>query len=164
MLRRDLLKYVAIGAGVVVVIGVGVAAFLSLQTPYQAPSRQPGSAPCTPQPCINVRGYILWVSNLKVDSGLITMNPTFRNSSPATHADPADIQLVDAQNRSAEPVCDAPGCTRWPRTDFNNGASFGPVPECFRPASTAPPLRLHWTPDMGLFCCRADLVIEPATS
>jgi len=27
------------------------------------------------------------------------------------------------------------------------------VAECFRPASTSPPLGLHWTPDFGPFCC-----------
>ena len=159
-MRRDqLIRVVAVGAGALVVIAVAVAAFQSLQTPFQAPSATPGSARCGPPPCANVRGYTLWVTDLKVDSGLVSMMLTFRNSSPATHADPADVQLTDAQGRPNKPVYDAPGCTTWPRTDFNHGAVFGPVPECFRPASTAPPLKLHWEPDMGLFCCEADLVL-----
>jgi len=141
------------------VIAVGVAAFLSLQTPFQPSSTAPGSGTCTPKPCANVRGYILWISDLKVDAGLVTMQLTFRNSSPATHADPADLSLLDAQHQSSKAIHDAPGCSPWPRTDFNNGAGFGPVPECFRPATTTPPLTLHWTPDMGLFCCEADVVL-----
>jgi len=33
------------------------------------------------------------------------------------------------------------------------------VPECFRPSTTDAPLKLHWTPDMGLFCCETDIVL-----
>ncbi|HET9410626.1 MAG TPA: hypothetical protein VFO75_01970, partial [Candidatus Dormibacteraeota bacterium] len=96
----------------------------------------------------------------KVDSGLVSMELTFRNSSPATHADPADLELIDSLGHNDSPVYDAPGCTHWPRTDFSNGAQFGPVPECFRPSSTNPPLRVHWTPDMGLFCCETDITLS----
>ena len=144
-----------------VVIAVGVAAFVSLQTPFVPPTTTGGgTSTCAPQPCANVRGYILWVTDLKTDSGLVTMQLTFRNSSPATHADPADLDLIDSKGQPDKPIYDAPGCTHWPRTDFNNGAQFGPVPECFRPAGTGPPLKLHWTPDMGLFCCEAEIVLE----
>jgi hypothetical protein len=161
MNRGRLIRYAAIAAGAAVVIAVGVAAFESLQTPFQPASTNPGSATCTPKPCANVRGYILWVSDLKVDAGMVTMQLTFRNSSPATHADPADLRLLDAKQDSTSAVHDAPGCSPWPRSDFSNGAAFGPVPECFRPATTTPPLTLHWTPDMGLFCCETDIALEP---
>jgi hypothetical protein len=152
-------KYAAIGAGAILVVAVGVAAFLSLQSPLRPATSSANATPCTPKPCANVRGYILWVSDLKVDSGLVTMQLTFRNSSAATHADPADIQLVDAKGHGSSAVYDAPGCARWARTDFNNGAQFGPVPECFRPGATDPPLMLHWAPDMGLFCCDLNLAL-----
>jgi hypothetical protein len=158
--QSRLLRYAAIGAGAAVVIAVGVAAFLSLQTTFQPATTNPGSTPCTPQPCANVRGYILWVSDVKVDGGVVTMQLTFRNSSPATHADPADLQLIDRQGNSVTAAYDAPGCTHWPRTDFNNGAQFGPVSECFRPSTTDPPLKLHWEPDMGLFCCETTITLE----
>jgi len=157
--RSRLFRYAAIAAGAAVVIAVGVAAFLSLQTPFVPPASSPASVACTPRPCANVRGYILWISDLKIDSGLVTMQLTFRNSSPATHADPADLGLIDSLGHPNPSVYDAPGCTRWSRTDFNNGAQFGPVPECFQPSSTNPPLKLHWTPDMGLFCCETDIVL-----
>ncbi len=159
MTGSRLIQYVAIAAGAAVVIAVGVAAFESLQTPFQPASTNPGSGTCTPKPCANVRGYILWVSDLKVDAGLVTMQLTFRNSSPSTHADPADLQLIDKQGHPNTAVYDAPGCTHWPRTDFSNGAQFGPVQECFRPTSTEAPLKLHWEPDLGLFCCQADITL-----
>jgi len=158
--RGQLLRFAAVGAGVAVVVAVGVAAFISLQSPLQQPSSGPSSAPCSPKPCANVRGYILWISDLKVGSGVVSMQLTFRNSSPSTHADPADLVLVDARQHLTSAVYDAPGCAQWQRTDFNNGFQFGPVPECFRPAATDPPLILRWSPDMGLFCCQTDIALD----
>ena len=87
------------------------------------------------------------------------MSLTFQNSSNSTHADPSEIQLIDAAGHSNNRVTDAPGCTAWPRTEFNNGAKFGPVPECFRPSSTGPPLKLHWEPDFGFLCCETDIAL-----
>ncbi|TME94074.1 MAG: hypothetical protein E6I34_04095 [Chloroflexi bacterium] len=157
MSRAQMLRYGAIAVGLVVVIAVGVAAFQALQVPFQPPQSPPNSAPCSPPPCANLRGYILWVTDLKTNGGLVTMNVTFRNSSNSTHAEPDDLRLVDSQNNVDEPVFDAPGCTRWPRTDFNNGATFGPEQMCFRPASVGAPLVLRWSPDEGLFCCQTDV-------
>ena len=154
-----MIRYAAIGAGVVVVVTVALAAFVSMQKPFQLPTSSQPSATCSPEPCADVRGFILWLGNVKTDSGLVTMTLTFRNSSNSTHADPGEIQLIDAAGRSSDRVTDAAGCTEWPRTEFDNGATFGPVPECFRPASAAPPLKLHWTPDFGLFCCETDIAL-----
>jgi hypothetical protein len=136
-----------------VVLGAAAAAYLSLQTTYESPTGGADSQPCSPAPCADIRGYVLWVSDVKIEGGVVRMELTFRNASPATHADPADIELQDSQGHADSAVHDAPGCTAWPRTDFNHGATFGPVPECFRPATTDAPLALHWTPDMGLTCC-----------
>jgi hypothetical protein len=159
--RRRLLQYAGIGAGVVVVLGVAAAAFVSLKVPFDTtPSGGSSTEACQPQPCANVRGFILWVTDLKTDGRLVTMQLRFQNSSSSTHADPADISLTDSQNAGNTPVYDAPGCTHWPRTEFNNSATFGPVPECFRPFSTAPPLRLRWTPDFGPFCCETEISLE----
>ena len=154
MTRNRILRYAAIGGGLVLVLGIAVAAFVSLRVPFDtASSAEPSTGPCEPQPCANVRGYIVWVSDLKIEGGLVSMQLRFQNSSTSTHADPADISLIDSQKVGNVPVYDTPACTHWPRTEFDNGASFGPVPECFRPASTSPPLGLRWTPDFGPFCC-----------
>src|SRR6266508_2399611 len=32
---------------------------------------------------------------------------------------------------------------------------------CFRVANSTPPFILHWTPDIGAFCCERDLTIWP---
>ena len=161
MTRNRILQYAAIGGGLALVLGVAVAAFVSLRVPFDtSPSAGPSTGPCKPQPCANVRGYILWVTNLKTDGRLVILQLRFQNSSSSTHADPADISLIDSQKAGNTPVYDPPGCTHWPRTEFNNGASFGPVPECFRPFSSAPPLILHWTPDFGPFCCEVEIPLE----
>ena len=162
MSRRALIRLAAIGGGVAVIIAVAVAAFISLQTPFQLPTASPSSQPCSPQPCADIRGFSLWVSDVKIDSGLVSMSLKFQNSSNSTHADPSDIQLLDASGHSTNAVHDAPGCAAWQRTDFNNGAQFGPVPECFRPSSTAAPLKLHWSPDFGFFCCETDITVVEA--
>lgn len=155
------MRYVAIGGGLAVVLGIAVAAFVSLKVPFDtAPNAAPSTGPCEPQPCANVRGYIVWVSDLKIEAGVVSMQITFRNSSAATHVDPADIQLIDSQGHPNPAIHDEPGCTAWSRTDFNNGAQFGPVPECFRPVSTSPPLRLHWEPDFGPFCCETEIGLD----
>jgi len=152
--RNRILRYAAISGGLAVVLGIAVAAFVSLRVPFDtAPSAEPSTGPCEPQPCANVRGYIVWVSDLKIEGGLVSMQLRFQNSSTSTHADPADISLIDSQKVGNVPFYGAPGCTQWPRTEFSNGASFGPVAECFRPSSTSPPLGLRWTPDFGPFCC-----------
>jgi hypothetical protein len=158
--RGRLLRYAGIGAAAIVVVLVGTAAFISMQGQFQLPTAAPTSSPCSPAPCASVRGFTLWVSDLKVDAGLVSMQLTFRNSSSSTHADPADLQLVDAQNRVSSAVVDAAGCTAWTRTEFNNGRQFGPVSECFQPASTSPPLTLRWSPDFGLFCCQLEIPLE----
>ena len=160
MNRRALVRYGGIAAAAVVVAGVAAAAFISMQTPFQLPTASPSSQPCSPQPCADIRGFILWVGDVKVDSRLVSMTLKFQNSSDSTHADPTDIQLIDSAGHSSSAVHDAPACSAWPRTEFNNGATFGPVPECFRPASTAPPLKLHWTPDFGFFCCETDVALQ----
>ena len=142
-------------------VGAAVAAFLSMKVPFDVPTTtsQP-SAPCSPQPCANVRGFILWVTDVKTDDGLVSMQLKFQNNSAATHADPADIQLIESNGHPNQRVTDAANCTGWPRTEFNNGAEFGPVAECFRPASTSPPLKLHWEPDFGPFCCETEIRLE----
>jgi len=156
-----ILRYAAIGGGLAVVLGIAVAAFLSLKVPFDsAPSAGPSTGPCEPQPCANVRGFILWVTDLKTEGGLVSMQLRFQNSSSSTHVDPADLSLSDSQNAGNAPVYDAPGCTHWPRTEFNNGASFGPVPECFRLAITVRPVGLRWTPDFGPFCCEIVIPLD----
>lgn len=151
--RKRLLQYGAVGAGAVIVLAVAIAAFTSLKVPFQVPTAQPSTGPCQPEPCANVRGYFLWVSDLKVDNGLVTMQLKFRNSSSSTHAAHEDFTLIDSQKGEHSPVFSDPDCKEWPRAEFDDGASFGPVPMCFQASNTSPPLGLRWTPDFGPFCC-----------
>lgn len=147
------------GGGTLLAI-LGVVAFIALAQGVAPGGSVAKSLACSPQPCLDVQDYTMWVSNVTVDAQMVRMMVTFRNSSPATHASPEDLQLVDANKQSAPAIQDAPGCTHWSRTEFNKGAKLGPLTICFRPASTASPLTLHWTPDLGMICCEAELKIR----
>jgi hypothetical protein len=159
LVRRRLLVYGAVAAALLAVLGVAVAAFLALQIPFQGPAtgRATPSVNCSPAPCANVQGYTLWVSNLKVAGDLASMQLTFKNSSDATHASPEDLELIDSKQHTSGLVTDAPGCQTWNRHEFNNGALFGPLNVCFRVTTTAQPLILRWSPDLGFVCCRTDI-------
>lgn len=159
MKRRRFLVYAGICAAVLVVGTVAVFAYQSLQVPYQAPA---ASTPvpalgCTPAPCANLQGYTLWVTNLDIQGGLVTMQIKFRNASDSTHASPEDLQLIDSQGHATQLVFDAPGCAQWSRHEFSRGATFGPLTVCFRATSTSPPLVLRWSPDFGFVCCQTDI-------
>ena len=148
----------ALGGVLVAIIGVAAFAALAQGTPLGNAGTSP--APCTPQPCLDLQGYTIWVSNASDTGGVVRMQVTFRNSSTSTHAAPEDLRLVDSTKQSTPATQVPPGCTHWSRTEFSNGATYGPIVVCFQPSSVTPPLTLRWTPDMGLFCCQADLRIQ----
>ena len=146
-------------AGGVLLAILAVVAFIALARGV-APVSEAASLPCSPQPCLDVQDYTLWVSNVTDADGIVRMDVTFRNSSAATHASPEDLQLVDANTQTSPALQDVAGCTHWSRTEFSNGAKLGPLTICFRPGSTASPLTLRWSPDLGLICCQANLKIK----
>jgi hypothetical protein len=146
-------------AGGVLLAILAVVAFIALARGI-APVSEASSLPCSPQPCLDVQDYTMWVSNVRDADGVVRMDVTFRNSSAATHASPEDLQLVDANKQTATAIQNVAGCSHWSRTEFSNGARLGPLTICFRPQSTASPLTVRWTPDLGLICCEANLKIR----
>lgn len=164
LMRRRWFRYGAVAAGLLVVLTVAVAAFLAMQVTFQGPSTSDAklAVNCSPAPCANVQGYTLWVSNLKVDGDLVSMQVTFKNSSNSTHASPEDLQLIDSTLHTSGLVTNAPGCQTWQRHEFSNGAMFGPLTVCFRDSAPAPPLVLRWSPDLNFFCCQTDIKLTGA--
>ncbi len=160
MIRR-FLTFGAIAVGLVVAAVFGATAYQALRTPIQvssAGSLTPES--CSPGPCVDVKGFTLWVSEVKVDVGLVSMKVMFRNSSVATHVSPEDLQLIDTTRHVSGLIVDSPGCTTWTRHDFAGGETFGPVNICFRVFSTTRPFILRWSPDLGLFCCETNIKLN----
>ena len=159
LVRRRLLAYGALAAALLAVVAVAIAAFLATKVSFQGPTVAVATPEvnCSPTPCANVVGYTLWVTKIKVDGDLVSMQITFKNSSDATHASPEDLQLIDSNLHASGLVANAPGCQTWSRHEFNNGALFGPLNVCFRVSTGAPPLVLRWSPDFGLICCRTDI-------
>jgi hypothetical protein len=161
-MRRRALTAFGIAAGLLVAAIAAYVAYSSLIGPINVTpntSLTPGN--CSPRPCADVQGFTLWVSNVRVDAGLIRMELNFKNASVATHASPEDLQLVDGSGRSSGLVTTAAGCNTWARHEFSGGATFGPVDVCFPAGNATPPFTLRWSPDLGFFCCQTDVKISP---
>ena len=74
-----------------------------------------------------------------------------------------DVANLDAGQgrRSSIPITDAAGCKTFARHEFAGGAVFGPIDVCFRVSNSTAPFILHWTPDLGTFCCEKDITVWP---
>jgi hypothetical protein len=160
MRQRTSLRLLLFGGGVLVLAVVGVIAFIAVSQGVPTGHSASVLRACSPKPCLDVQNFTMWVSNVREADGLVRMDVTFQNASDATHADPSDLQLVDANHEISRAVQDPSGCSHWSRTEFANGGKLGPLTICFHPASTAAPLTLRWSADFGLFCCQADLAIK----
>ncbi|HEY8841541.1 MAG TPA: hypothetical protein VIO80_13025 [Candidatus Dormibacteraeota bacterium] len=160
--RRRLFGYGAAAAALLLIVLVAIAAYLAMQVTFRnpAPSGAVPAVNCSPAPCADVQDYTLWVSNVKVDGDVVSMQVTFKNSSSATHASPEDLRLIDSKQHSSGLVTDAPGCQTWSRHEFSDGATFGPTNVCFRVTAPDAPLILRWSPDFGLFCCQSDIKLS----
>jgi hypothetical protein len=158
--RRRWTRLVLFGAGGTLLAILAGVAFIALAQGIAPGGTAVASLPCSPQPCLDVQDYTMWVSNVSDADGIVRMDVAFRNSSAATHASPEDLQLVDTNNQTSSAIQDVAGCAHWSRTEFSNGAHLGPLSICFRPQSTASPFTLRWTPDLGLICCEAKLKIR----
>ena len=161
-MTKRLLTDAAVFVGLVVAGLVALFAFESLQVPPVTNSTNLTPENCSPGPCANVQGFTLWVSNVHIEGDLVTMQVRFRNSSSSTHASPEDLQLIDSSRHSSGLVTGGTDCNTWTRHEFANGAYFGPIDVCFRVTSSDPQFTLHWTPDLGLFCCETDFIVTPS--
>jgi hypothetical protein len=159
---RRLLVSAGVIAGLFVAAVIAYTAYTALKTPQQITSNNPLNPDnCSPGPCTNVNGFQLWVSNVHLTNDVVRMTVKFQNSSPATHASPEDLQLIDSSRHSGIPITDATGCSTWTRHEFaHKGDTFGPLDICFRVVNTTPPFNLVWSPDEGAFCCQHSLRID----
>ncbi len=161
-MARRLSVTAAVAAGLVVALVIAFAAYTALKSPFQPTNNGASvSENCSPGPCANVQGFVLWISNVHVQNDAVHMTVKFQNSSAATHTSPEDLQLIDASRRASTPISDIAGCNTWTRHEFTHaGDTFGPVDICFRVTNTSPPFLLRWSPDEGAFCCETDIRID----
>src|SRR5437868_12359189 len=161
-MARRLLTLFGVFAGLIAAALVAGGAYMALKAPL---ATQPNSnlqpENCSPGPCADINGYTIWISNVRVTNDVVRMTVKFQNSSAATHASPEDLQLIDRGRRSSIMVTDAAACKTFTRNDFKGGAFLGPVDICFRVSNSTPPFILHWSPDLGAFCCQKDITIWP---
>ncbi len=160
---RRLLVSLGVVVALIVAAVIGGAAYTALKSPLQ-PNPNANLTPenCSPGPCADVQGYTIWISDVRVDNDLVRMTVKFKNSSTSTHASPEDLVLIDSERRQGSIVSDPAGCNTYKRHDFNKGQTFGPIDVCFRVTNSTPPFTLHWSPDLGTFCCEKDITIWPS--
>jgi hypothetical protein len=162
-MARRLITALGVAVGLMLAALVAAAAYSALKTaPNLNPSSNLTPENCSPGPCANVQGYKIWVSNVRLDNDVVRMTVKFQNSSTSTHASPDDLQLIDTGRRSSNLITDTSGCSTWKRHDFSGGQTFGPIDVCFRVSNTTPPFILHWSPDLGAFCCQKDITLWPS--
>ena len=162
-MARRLLTALGAAVGLMLAALVAAAAYTALKTPLNLnPNSNLTPSNCSPGPCSDVQGYRIWISNVRLDNDVVRMTVKFQNSSAATHASPDDLQLIDSGRRASNLITDSTGCNTWTRHEFSNGAYFGPVDICFRVSNTTPPFILHWSPDLGTFCCQRDITLWPS--
>jgi hypothetical protein len=159
VIRRFLLVGAVVG-GLLVAALVGTAAYQALRAPVHVNDNSNLTPEnCSPGPCVVLKGFTLWISDIRFEGDLVKMTVKFRNSSTATHASPEDLQLIDVSRHASIPITDMPECKTWTRHEFRNGATFGPIDICFRVTNTTRPFILHWSPDLGPFCCETTIKI-----
>jgi len=161
-MTRRVLTALGVVVGLMLAALIAGAAYSALKAPLStAPNSSLNPENCSPGPCVTVQGYTLWVSRVRVQNDIVHMTVKFQNSSSATHAAPEDLNLIDSGRRSSIPLKGVAGCKTFTRHEFSGGQTFGPIDLCFRVGSSTPPFILHWTPDLGAFCCEKDLTIWP---
>lgn len=162
-MARRLFIVLAVVVVLMVAAVIAGAAYTALKAPLSTrPSTTLAPENCAPGPCADVQGYTLWLSNIRVDNDIVRMTIKFKNSSSATHAAPDDLILIDSERRQGTINDDATGCKTFQRTDFDKGKTFGPIDVCFRVTNSTPPFTLHWSPDLGAFCCQKDIIVWPS--
>lgn len=160
---RRLLISLGVVVALIVAAVIAGGAYTALKTPLATkPNSNLAPENCSPGPCTNLNGYIIWVSKVHVDKDIVHLTVKFQNSSTSTHASPEDVTVIDAERRQSAPVTDVPGCKSFTRHDFAHGAIYGPLDLCFRVTDTTPPFILHWAPDIRSFCCQHDITIWPS--
>ncbi len=161
-MARRLFTLVGVFIGLILAALVAGAAYSALKAPLgTTPNSNLDPENCSPGPCANLNGFTIWISKVHVNNDIVHMTVKFQNSSTATHVAPEDLNLIDSGRRSSIPFAGIAGCKSFTRHEFKGGATFGPVDICFRVDNSTPPFILHWTPDIGAFCCERDITIYP---
>src|SRR5256714_14612398 len=94
---RRLFTALGIAAGLIVAALVLGAAYTALKAPLSTTANSnlnPDN--CSPGPCVNVRGYTLWISKVRVQNDIVRMTVKFQNSGVSTPGSPEDLQPIDS--------------------------------------------------------------------
>jgi hypothetical protein len=140
-----------IAVALVAAVLIAGAAVLQIEGQRQATAvAQRPSGDCAPRPCAEASGYVVRVSDVHDDGGVVTLRVAFDvHGRGKMHAEPSDFSLRDSAQHRHRPWFDGAQCRRWPRTDVPDGGHLGPMPLCFHVEGAPGPMALRWDPDLG---------------
>ena len=147
-----------IGASVLLLVLLAAGTFVAMEAGRPRSAGTAGPV-CAPKPCTELGGYELYVRNVNLSGGRLTVDVSFKNNTPGggleavsyRHTSPMDFVLHYRGGDNRKPVFDA-GCASWDEPRIERGRGAGPDHLCFRAfASGLDGAELQWTPDVGVF-------------
>ncbi len=152
-------RWILIGVAVLAMAVLGGVAFVALEPSVTRPAPD-AATPCSPKPCTAPGGFELYMRNLNLSGGTVTMEVSFKNRTTGggmeavtyRHTSPVDFQLRHSGGANTKPFFDAT-CPNWEEARVERGgAEAGPDRLCFNaPASGLQGYELLWMPDEGVF-------------
>ena len=151
-------RWIVIGGVVLAMAILGGVAFIAVE-PGVTRSAD-ATVPCSPKPCTSPGGFELYLRNLNLSGGVVTMDVSFKNRTAGggfeavsyRHTSPTDFQLHHSGSADTKPYFDA-ACPTWEEARVERGgAEAGPDRLCFKaPEGGLQGYDLLWMPDEGVF-------------
>jgi hypothetical protein len=152
-------KWIIIGAGTLVIVVLAAVAFAAIELGHRKSAGGPARPVCSPKPCTELGGWELYLRNINVTGGRVSMDVSFKNNTPGggleavsyRHTSPMDFLLRYPRGDTRKPVFDT-ACPSWDAPRIERGGGAGPDHLCFNAvASGLSGAELQWTPDEGAF-------------
>lgn len=151
-------KWIIIGVGMLVMVGLAAVALAAMEPGHRKSAGTAGPV-CSPKPCTELGGWELNLRNINLTGSRVSMDVSFKNNTPGggleavsyRHTSPMDFLLRYPSGDTRKPVFDA-ACPRWDEPRIERGGGAGPDHLCFNAVpSGLIGAELQWTPDEGVF-------------
>ena len=142
---------------------VAVAAARSMENKSQVGTT---TETCAPRPCAAPSGFEIYITDIAVAGGSVTMAVRFTNHTQGggfaavsyRHTSPADFSLRSSEGKVSAPAFSA-NCPNWPEVTVERGATSDAYRLCFAANATSG-LVLIWDPDLGIVPHRTEITLD----